>query len=76
MAGLNLVYGMTALPLNGPILTDTAIQVRADSTLNIQLEFDQPLTYDSSESTGFYVCCDVEFTECDNAVGLWQKVIH
>jgi len=51
-AGLAIVYGVEGFPVNGPI----AAQLTEDDKTFI-LEYDQDITYDSSELSGFFYCC-------------------
>ena len=74
IAGLNMVYGMTNFPLNGPLMTSFETQAVDDDSFSFSITLDQTFSYDSSETTGFYLCCDVAFEECDDANGRWQLV--
>ena len=61
-SGMNVAYGDTSFPSNGPvpILSD----VHRDS---LRLVYDQAITYDQTEISGFYYCCD-NFVDCSYSV--------
>ena len=74
IAGLNIAYGMTDLPTNGPFFTNIDIETMPDGNFSITIDYDQSFEYDSSETNGFYVCCDYDMLECDEHCGRWQLV--
>merc|ERR1712226_313277 len=59
-AGMNMVYGDNSFPLNGPMV-DT-IEMLSGPILS--LKYDQEITYNNEEISGFYYCC-TEYEECD-----------
>ena len=74
IAGLNIVYNEVSYPTNGPFMGLVTSENQGDGTASISVQFDQPLTYDTSETNGFYVCCGVPYETCDTEDGLWQLV--
>lgn len=69
VAGLNVAYGMSQFPASGP----TAPQPRLVDTSQVQFEFDRPVTFDSSELTGFYSCCGGDCPTTNN-INSWPEV--
>ena len=73
---MNVAYGDLSYPTNGPfvnVITSDGVTSQPP-TYSLAVEFDQAITFDASETNGFYVCCGVEFEVCDTQNGLWQLV--
>ena len=69
IAGGNIAYGLTDNPTNGPFPT-----VSSDgSALSLAYPSGPGITYDNTEISGFYVCCE-EYSTCDYANGRWSKI--
>lgn len=73
IAGLNIAYGMTEFPANGPFPKHIDFSLHTDGFL-VDIEFDQPFTWNPIESEGFYVCCSPTFEECDSTNGAWEEM--
>ena len=76
IAGMNVAYGDLSYPTNGPfvnVITSDGVTSQPP-TYSLAVEFDQAITFDASETNGFYVCCGMEFEVCDTQNGLWQLV--
>ena len=74
LAGLNVVYGLAQYPNKGPYLSEVTINEQSDGSLDITVDFDGSFVYDTSEASGFYTCCDVQFADCDIGNGHWHQV--
>jgi sialate O-acetylesterase len=53
VAGLRVAYGLTNYPAEGPVVKSV---VRSPDSL--VLTFDQPITLNTAELSGFYYCCE------------------
>ena len=69
VAGGNVAYGLTENPTNGPFPTFGTI----GSILSLTYPAVPGITYDNTEISGFYVCCE-EYSTCDYANGRWTKI--
>ena len=74
ISGINVVYGMSEFPTNGPVVTDVSFFNNPDS-VNIDITFDQSFEYNQTETNGFYGCCfDKEFDFCNSKWNEWRLV--
>ena len=73
-AGLNVAYGMKDYPTNGPFPTAIKVEPLPDPNgrLYVEITYDQPFTWNPTETEGFYVCTISDLTNFCN--GGWQKV--
>ena len=72
-AGLNIAYGLTDFPTNGPFPT-TIDQEKLPDGIQISISYDQEFTWNSSETQGFYICTQPDFETCINQAGMFQKI--
>ena len=73
-AGLNVAYGLKDYPTNGPFPVDIKVEPLPDpdGRLYVEITYDQPFTWNPTETEGFYVCTKSDLTNfCING---WQKV--
>jgi len=61
-SGLAVAYGLNEFPINGPI----SLEVTEDDTSYL-LTYDQDITYDSSELSGFFSCCGGDCASTPNS---------
>ena len=72
ISGLNVAYGMTEYPTNGPFITD--VMYGSDFA---HLTYDQDFVYTPIENSGFYWCSVAGGPDvCDNTNGSWVLVIR
>ena len=73
-AGLNVAYGMKDFPTNGPFPAAIKVEPLPDPNgrLYVEITYDQPITWNPTETEGFYVCTNSDLTNFCN--GGWQKV--
>jgi len=67
--GMNIVYGDQSFPVNGPMISGTDVL----SGPVLSLTYDQEITYNNNEISGFYYCC-TEYDECDQGNKNWLEV--
>jgi len=67
-SGLAIAYGMNNFPVNGPMSSELA----EDDTSYV-LTYDQDITFDSSELSGFFFCCDASCATT-NDINKWPAV--
>ena len=73
IAGLNVAYGMSQYPTNGPFpLTINFAQL--DGGYQVDIEYDQDFSWNPTESEAFYFCCQNSYEECNNVNTAWRKV--
>ena len=72
--GLNVAYGLKDNPTNGPFPEAIKVEPLPDPNgrLYVEITYDQPFTWNSTETEGFYVCTISDLTNFCN--GGWQKV--
>jgi len=68
IAGMNVAYGDESFPTNGPFPVDGSLDEGWYTLI-----YDQDLTYDDSEITGFYYCCTA-YEECDFRQNHFEEV--
>ena len=73
-AGLNVAYGMTDYPTNGPFPSAWNFAQLEDG-IQVDVLYDQDFTWDPIESEGFYTCCLDSIEDCNNRNGAWEKVL-
>ena len=72
-SGLNVAYGKTDNPTNGPF--PKSIQFTPAGLVNYaEITFNEPITFDAKENNGFYYCCEEDFQMCDQK-NAWKLVI-
>lgn len=69
ITGGNIAYGLTGNPSNGPFPTFAT----NGAILTLEYPLDAGITYDNSEISGFYVCCE-EYSTCDYENGRWTRI--
>ncbi len=75
IAALNIVYGLTEYPWEGPRPISTNTELNGDGTKTITISFtDGSFTYTPVENSGFYACALADDVECDNTGGSWTLV--
>ena len=74
-AGLNIAYGYQDFPFNGPFPAVIDVNKLSDE-IQIEITYDQPFTWNSNETKGFYICLESNILDCNVATtnSLWQKV--
>ena len=74
-SGLNIAYGLTEYPTNGPfpVLVDYN---KVTNGIQIEITYDQPFLWNSTETEGFYICTKSNPQKCnsEDEEGLWHKV--
>ena len=75
LAGLNIAYGKTEFPTNGPFPVSIDI-TKLEEVIQIDIAYDQSFLWNSTESEGFYICHESEVKECNNMNGKWKLVNH
>ena len=74
-AGLNVAYGLKEYPKHGPFPVFIDYNVLSDR-IQIDITYDQPFTWNSTETEGFYICTDRSHRCNDSGLnGLWKKVL-
>ena len=75
IAGLNVAYGRTEFPTNGPFLKSVTAKARADGSISAVVRFDQSFSYSPQEGkSGFYYCEEEDPTSCDDEAEFWMEV--
>ena len=63
-AGLNVAYGKTDFPNNGPY--PVSIEFTSAGLFNlVEITFNEPVTFEEKENNGFYYCCEYDYQDCD-----------
>ena len=63
-AGLNVAYGKTDFPSNGPY--PVSIEFISAGLFNLaEITFNEPIAFEEKESNGFYYCCESDYQDCD-----------
>ena len=72
-AGLNVAYGQTDFPTNGPFpeVVDFAL---LSGGFQVDVLMDQDFLWNPTESEGFYYCCSEEFSLCFDTQETWAQV--
>ena len=63
-AALNIAYGQTEYPTNGPFPQSVDFFLGPNENTAI-ISFDQPIDFSVKEFGGFYVCCEADYNNCD-----------
>merc|ERR1712179_500327 len=58
---MNVVYNDKLYPANGPLIS--GVEVLSGPVLS--LTYDQDISYNNEEISGFFYCCTFDFDECD-----------
>ena len=74
MAGLNIAYGKTDYPTNGPF-PESWNFVRLDNGIQVDIFYDKKFTWNVVESEGFYVCYLGTAYYCNILPAAWVKVL-
>jgi hypothetical protein len=72
-AGLNVAYGQSSFPTNGPFPEFVNFALLPDG-YQVDILYDEAFKWNPTESDGFYFCCEENFDDCDKKNGAWQKV--
>ena len=74
-SGLNIAYGLTEYPTNGPFPVLVDYNKLTDG-IQIEITYDQPFLWNSTETEGFYICTKANPQKCnsEDEEGLWHKV--
>merc|ERR1719270_2395870 len=73
VAGLNVAYGMTDYPTNGPYPEVWNI-VQLEDGIQVDILYDKPFKWNVVESEGFYACCLASVYDCNTRNGAWDKL--
>ena len=74
ISGLNVAYGLSDYPANGPFFTKVLVKPRHDGNRTIAITYNQRFRFDASETHGFYCCRQQNILECDAQCGGWTVV--
>jgi len=71
-AGLNIAYGKTEFPINGPFPESVHF---SSSHVGIiaEIVYDQKIAFEVKEFGGFYFCCQADYLTCDDT-NSWTPV--
>ena len=72
-SGLNIAYGKDEFPTNGPFIKSVSLKAELQNEGLVTITYDQDITYDDTEISGFYYCC-TEYDLCENEN--WMEVAH
>ena len=72
-AGLNVAYGLSGFPANGPRPATINFNTFEDG-IQVDLVYDQDFTWNDSETNGFSYCCEADLIECNAKSGKWQDI--
>ena len=70
IAGMNVAYGNATFRTNGPFVTSLDLI----SGTTVSLTYNQQITYDQAEISGFYYCCKDDFDYCDIVPRNWVEI--
>ena len=78
-AGLNVAYGLTSYPSNGPFPDAFNFAVLDNDLIQVDILYDQTFKWNPVETEGFHVCrldsgIDGDYSKCNNRGGAWEKV--
>ena len=74
-AGLNVAYGLTSYPSNGPFPEAWNLAHIENDLIQVDISYDKSFTWNPVESEGFYVCrLDGGIDKCNSRGGAWEKV--
>jgi len=72
-AGLNVAYGKTEFPTNGPF--PNSIQFSSAALVSVaEIVYNEKIVFDVKEFGGFYFCCQADYLTCDDT-NSWKPVI-
>ena len=77
VAGLNVAYGLTDYPTNGPY-PEVWNFVELEDEIQVDILYDKTFHWNVLESEGFYVCCldsDFDGTIIEACANAWVKVM-
>ena len=74
LAGLNIAYGMTDYPTNGPF-PESWNFVWLENGIQVDILYDKKFTWNVVESESFYVCLLGTAYYCNSLTSAWVKVI-
>lgn len=61
IAGMHVAYEDKSYPANGPRVASSVV---LEGPI-VSLTYDQTITYNNDEISGFYYCCMIDFNDCD-----------
>merc|ERR1712020_814586 len=69
VAAMNVAYGDSTFPSNGPEVLEASV---IEGPI-LSLKYNEPITYDNTEISGFYYCC-IDYERCDSNAGNWPEI--
>ena len=73
-AGLNVAYGLTEWPTNGPFPETITYNKIDNDLIQVDVLLDQDFTWNDTETNGFSSCNAVDLTYCNAVAAQWHKV--
>ena len=73
IAGLNIAYGNTTYPTNGPFPSSVNFAAVEDG-IQVDILLDQDFTWNPIETEGFLYCCRHSVELCNTLIRGWEKV--
>ena len=73
-SGLNIAYGMTDYPTNGPF-PESWNSIRLNSGIQVDILYDKKFIWNVVEAEGFYYCLLGTAYICNQLPGAWVKVL-
>ena len=73
-AGLNVAYGLTEWPTNGPFPEAVSFNKVEDDFIQVDVLMDQDFTWNDTETNGFSYCTADSLSTCNTRSGQWNKV--
>ena len=73
IAGLNVAYGISEYPTNGPFPIAWNF-VFFENHVQVDILYDKTFIWNPVETEGFSVCCLKTTSDCNNRNGAWRKV--
>jgi hypothetical protein len=75
ISGLNVAYGLTDHPSNGPFPKSIEFDTSGSLLNSAFITYDEPIAFDIKEQSGFYYCCQSSYQNCDNR-NAWEPVMQ
>ena len=73
-SGLNVAYGMTEFPTNGPF-PEVWNFAHLETGIQVDILYDKTFSWNPVEIEGFSYCCSNSIDYCNEVIGAWVKVI-
>jgi len=74
-AGLNIAYGLTSYPSNGPFPISWNFAFLEDDLIQVDILYDMTFTWNPVETEGFHICrLDGGVEKCNSRGGAWEKL--